>query len=774
MPPVTDPASLTKNVVHDTVLLSIPTSRRALKNKERAADSALRHSYAPGLAESPPESFPWESIHFDPEVQDMSSHDQQVAAEHALLPPEAHPPALVESDDDDDEPDMIVRLRRPRRRHAPSSESPDNQPDREAPSAEPDSRGRGAANEEPAPAEGEPAPAPRSGSEAPADGPPRERRRRARPARPARRVVDHPAFITDDRTRWPELHSLGPIDQEGQHCKGCGAAHWFEERTQAAQKKGRGRLVTFNECCKHGTVRLPPVSDPFPPELKALFTGEGSTFHDIGVTPALRNMFCDHTRTINNQLAFACITNTNQDKKINNSRPGHVVPWVYRIHGQMYRQIAPAEPRQEAQTARYSQLYFRDPADSVEAYRRAFDTNETLQSIVTNTHFWLRDHNPFARHYKTLREVVDHARQNGEEMPLYSIEFNNHKDLDHRVYNVPPVAVTEVAAILLGERTKWDRERTLTVTNRFVHGHENFSVINCTVPQGDALCYPLLFPRGDLSWHYKMETWDGPPPPPEPPAPARRRQQAAASRRQRSFIDDEARNEFSESESSSSSESDQGEYGQARQRRRQKPAKQWEKAKKLTMLDFFAYRLHWRKEGVHSNNKFDPLFYAKRLFQQYAVDAFSKVEENTLNYLRKPETQKNLRAEHYETLKKYVAERANDRNLKPGTPVVLPSTFSGSSRHMAQEYKDAMAIVRKKGKHGIDYFLTMTANPDWEEVVASLPRDANGTLLQKAIDRPDIVARVFKLKLDAMLKDVFESKIFGEIAGYAWTLEYQV
>ena len=55
-----------------------------------------------------------------------------------------------------------------------------------------------------------------------------------------------------------------------------------------------------------------------------------------------------------------------------------------------------------------------------------------------------------------------------------------------------------------------------------------------------------------------------------------------------------------------------------------------------------------------------------------------------------------------------------------------------------------------------------------------MPTDANGNHLQKAIDRPDIVARVFKLKLDAMLKDVFESKMFGEVSGYAWTLEYHV
>jgi hypothetical protein len=151
---------------------------------------------------------------------------------------------------------------------------------------------------------------------------------------------------------------------------------------------------------------------------------------------------------------------------------------------------------------------------------------------------------------------------------------------------------------------------------------------------------------------------------------------------------------------SSDSGTDEGEFIQEQERSRRGQPKKWAKAKKITMLDYFAYLMHWRKESVHPNNKFDPLFWAKRLFQQYAVDAFSKVEENNLNYLRRPYAQKKLRAEHYETLKTYVVERANERGLKPCIPVVLPSTFTGSSRHMAQEYKDAIAIVRKKAKTG--------------------------------------------------------------------------
>jgi hypothetical protein len=437
---------------------------------------------------------------------------------------------------------------------------------------------------------------------------------------------------------------------------------------------------------------------------------------------------------------------------------------VYKIHGQTYRYISPAQARSHDIAAQYSQLYFRDVSESLETIRAAFEANDVLQSIVQNSHMWLRANNPYAQTYKTLKEIIDEASQEGVEVPLFSIQFNQHRHLDPRTYNAPSIAQTEVAAIMLGEQSRHDCERTLTVTSRYVDGYDNFSTIKCTTPQTDPLCFPLLNPRGTLGYHDDHPTWYGPDPPPEP-LPLRRQGQQAQNR----FIDDMAE----ESHSSSRSIPSEGEYGEQRPRRRKKKSK-WERAKKMTMLDFFAYRMHWRKVGVHENNKFDPLFWARRLFQQYAVDAFSKVEENTLNFYRRKDTQTKLRAENYDRLQDYVNEAAHERGIRPGKPIVLPSTFSGSSRHMAQEYADAMAIVRKKGHNGLDYFITMTANPNWAEVQASLPRDEHGHKLQEAIDRPDIVSRVFKLKLDSLLKDLFEEQIFGEVGGYAWTIEYQV
>ena len=61
---------------------------------------------------------------------------------------------------------------------------------------------------------------------------------------------------------------------------------------------------------------------------------------------------------------------------------------------------------------------------------------------------------------------------------------------------------------------------------------------------------------------------------------------------------------------------------------------------------------------------------------------------------------------------------------------------------MNSRYQDAMAIVRVKGKP--DLFVTFTCNPKWLEIVEELLPG------QQAEDRPDIAARVFKMKLDEL------------------------
>ena len=53
-----------------------------------------------------------------------------------------------------------------------------------------------------------------------------------------------------------------------------------------------------------------------------------------------------------------------------------------------------------------------------------------------------------------------------------------------------------------------------------------------------------------------------------------------------------------------------------------------------------------------------------------------------------------------------------------GTQVILPSSFMGSPRNMAEAYHDAMAVIRVLGHP--DVFTTMTCNENWPEICDNL------------------------------------------------------
>jgi len=82
-----------------------------------------------------------------------------------------------------------------------------------------------------------------------------------------------------------------------------------------------------------------------------------------------------------------------------------------------------------------------------------------------------------------------------------------------------------------------------------------------------------------------------------------------------------------------------------------------------------------------------------------------------------------------------------------------------------------MAIVRTFGKLG--YFITFTANPHWEEIDAELLTDDAGVPMQTWRDRPDLVARVFKMKHDSMMPDLKTKNVLGEYVAHVSVIEYQ-
>ena len=87
--------------------------------------------------------------------------------------------------------------------------------------------------------------------------------------------------------------------------------------------------------------------------------------------------------------------------------------------------------------------------------------------------------------------------------------------------------------------------------------------------------------------------------------------------------------------------------------------------------------------------------------------------------------------------------------------VILPSTFVSGDRFMHQNYQDAIGLIQRFGKPHL--FITMTTNPDWDEIQQQLKEG------ETALDRPDIVARIFKLKKQQLIQDIEKEMIFGKI-----------
>ncbi|XP_021968097.1 uncharacterized protein LOC110863154 [Folsomia candida] len=140
-----------------------------------------------------------------------------------------------------------------------------------------------------------------------------------------------------------------------------------------------------------------------------------------------------------------------------------------------------------------------------------------------------------------------------------------------------------------------------------------------------------------------------------------------------------------------------------------------------------------------------------------------KAEANDLNWVRQNQT--TIRAENYKTLVDHVGSVAEQEGLNPGKQIILPSSFQGSPRNMRQHYQDAMAIVQKLGTP--DLFITMTCNPKWEEITENLRPN------ERPENRPDLVARVFKAKLSALLEDLIKKDVLGHVLAKVHVIEFQ-
>ncbi|KAJ1689867.1 hypothetical protein LUZ63_014022 [Rhynchospora breviuscula] len=144
----------------------------------------------------------------------------------------------------------------------------------------------------------------------------------------------------------------------------------------------------------------------------------------------------------------------------------------------------------------------------------------------------------------------------------------------------------------------------------------------------------------------------------------------------------------------------------------------------VTMVEFYCYRLHMRVDGSPVISK------SGRLLQQISIDMFACVDQARLWYIH--ENQASLRSDTYANVRNAVLN--NDMfGRAVGKRIVLPSSHVGT----------------------------------WPEITRNLLPG------QHASDRPDLVSRVFKMKLNEMIRDFKDSEFFGPISGLIYSVEFQ-
>ncbi|KAJ9547060.1 hypothetical protein OSB04_019603 [Centaurea solstitialis] len=100
-----------------------------------------------------------------------------------------------------------------------------------------------------------------------------------------------------------------------------------------------------------------------------------------------------------------------------------------------------------------------------------------------------------------------------------------------------------------------------------------------------------------------------------------------------------------------------------------------------------------------------------------------------------------------------------------GVDEIMEEDSEGGPRDMRRRFLDAIALVQDDGKP--DIFLTMTCNPKWPEILKELLPG------QTAADRPDLVARIFRAKLEDLNDHLFQKNILGIVIAYVYVIEFQ-
>jgi hypothetical protein len=265
----------------------------------------------------------------------------------------------------------------------------------------------------------------------------------------------------------------------------------------------------------------------------------------------------------------------------------------------------------------------------------------------------MREHNILAKSYEMMKQEIIYQMAENDVGPELQLLFSLKPGYDKNRYNFQKT--NEVAALFSTIADGEIPESYVTIRNKSTKSLQVLSSLDSNV---EPMVYPLFYPYGKGGWNMNL-------------------MKKNVSIQNVSIRNDDDNNDNENIDNYEIS------------------------SKRITRNAYIKYKISIRSD------EFNPFLHGRRLYQQWIVDNYVKVEKDRIQWCKN--NQKQLRADSYQGLIDYMNNTADDMNCQVGKMVILPSTFLGSPRYIMQNYQDTMWIVRVTGKP--DLFITMTCNP---------------------------------------------------------------
>ena len=144
----------------------------------------------------------------------------------------------------------------------------------------------------------------------------------------------------------------------------------------------------------------------------------------------------------------------------------------------------------------------------------------------------------------------------------------------------------------------------------------------------------------------------------------------------------------------------------------------------------------------HQNKHFT---FMNRLFNEYLCDMYSRMIDERILYWRRADVQAAIHS-----YREY--DRDTIDNDTSSKKIYMPAQEYGSRRRARKNVNDGIELCNVYGKP--DFFITLTANPMWSDIQYQIGPG------QTWADRPDVVNRVFKQKLEDLLEKLRHGRDF--------------